>query len=407
MRKGFLKFRNLWGIAACLLCLTACEEEEQTKGGAETEKEATILVYMVGENDLSSYLETNIANMMSGYEMSDVSANILVYMDIDEQLELYLIDKNVNGTPRKSLVKTYADQMAVDPEVMNKVINEVFQTYPSKRKALILSSHADGSLYQQNTISKRSFGMEKKDGIYYGMNVTDLKDGLENIPYLDVLMFDACLMANVETAFELRDCAHYMLAAPNSVPAEGFPYHKIMPDLLKMDEASLKKVLDGYMYYFHHNNVQWDDFVAISLTDLTRMDQVALEMDSLSRVDGVEERIDRLVAANIQMYELGYELYDCGNWLDSIGGGSGQLQNVKTALEQAVVYKLHSDYASVSDWGTLRLPITDERYSGLNTNLPDLYITTQEVRQRSFFVTLDWYRSAGLWRFPVYNAYEE
>ena len=174
-----------------------------------------------------------------------------------------------------------------------------------------------------------------------------------------------------------------------------------------MDEASLKKVLDGYMYYFHHNNVQWDDFVAISLTDLTKMDQVALEMDSLSRVDGVEERIDRLVAANIQMYELGYELYDCGNWLDSIGGGSGQLQNVKTALEQAVVYKLHSDYASVSDWGTLRLPITDERYSGLNTNLPDLYITTQEVRQRRFFVTLDWYRSAGLWRFPVYNAYEE
>ena len=92
MRKGFLKFRNFWGIAACLLCLTACEEEEQTKGGAETEKEATILVYMVGENDLSSYLETNIANMMSGYEMSDVSANILVYMDIDEQPELYLID---------------------------------------------------------------------------------------------------------------------------------------------------------------------------------------------------------------------------------------------------------------------------------------------------------------------------
>ena len=43
MRKGFLKFRNFWGIAACLLCLTACEEEEQTKGGAETEKEATIL----------------------------------------------------------------------------------------------------------------------------------------------------------------------------------------------------------------------------------------------------------------------------------------------------------------------------------------------------------------------------
>lgn len=394
-------------MAACLLCLSACEEDDLlTKGISETEAEATILVYMVGENNLSDFMETNISNMMAGYELAGTKSNILIYKDIDEQPELYLIDKTNNGTPRKSLIKTYSDQMAVDPSVMNNVINEVFRRYPARHKALILSSHADGSLYQSNTISKRSFGMENKNGVYYGMNVTDLKDALDNTPYLDVLMFDACMMANVEMAYELRDNAHYLLAAPNSVPAEGFPYHKIMSDLLKMDEESLKKVLDGYMYYFHNNDVDWDDFVAVSLTDLTKMDQVAVEMDSLCRVDGVAQRVNNLFSNGIQMYEYGYELYDCGNWVDSIGKGSEQIQNVKKALDEAVVYKLHSDYSSVSDWGTLRIPISDEKFSGLNTNLPNLYITAQEISQRKFFVTLGWYQSAGLWRFPIYNMYE-
>lgn len=403
-----MKLRKLGVMATCLLCLSACEEDDlSTKSTSETENEATILVYMVGENDLSDYMETNISNMMKGYELASTKANILIYKDIDEQPKLYLIDKTGNGTPRKSLIKTYSDQMAVDPEVMKNVINEVFQKYPAQHKALILSSHADGSLYQSNTISKRSFGMEKKNGIYYGMNVTDIKDALDNTPYLDVLMFDACMMANVEMAYELRDNAHYLLAAPNSVPAEGFPYHKIMSDLLKMDEESLKKVLDGYMYYFHNNDVDWDDFVAVSLTDLTKMDQVAVEIDSLCRVDGVAQRVNNLFSNGIQMYEYGYELYDCGNWVDSIGDGSGQIQNVKNALDQAVVYKLHSDYSSVSDWGTLRIPISDAKFSGLNTNLPSLYITTSEIEQRKFFVTLDWYQSAGLWRFPIYNMYEE
>lgn len=403
-----MKLRKFGVMATCLLCLSACEEDDlSTKSTSETGNEATILVYMVGENDLSDYMETNISNMMKGYELASTKANILIYKDIDEQPKLYLIDKTGNGTPRKSLIKTYSDQMAVDPEVMKNVINEVFQKYPAQHKALILSSHADGSLYQSNTISKRSFGMEKKNGIYYGMNVTDIKDALDNTPYLDVLMFDACMMANVEMAYELRDNAHYLLAAPNSVPAEGFPYHKIMSDLLKMDEESLKKVLDGYMYYFHNNDADWDDFVAVSLTDLTKMDQVAVEIDSLCRVDGVAQRVNNLFSNGIQMYEYGYELYDCGNWVDSIGNGSGQIQNVKNALDQAVVYKLHSDYSSVSYWGTLRIPISDAKFSGLNTNLPSLYITTDEIDQRKFFVTLGWYQSAGLWRFPIYNMYEE
>ena len=140
---------------------------------------------------------------------------------------------------------------------MKEVINDVFTLYPAERKGVAFSSHANGSLYTPNTVRKRAFGDEESG---YSMNITDIREALEGCPYMDVIMFDACLMANMETAYELKDRAHYFLAAPNSIPAEGFPYDKALPHLLKMDAAGLARAAQAYMKHFQ--NTMWSGMIS-------------------------------------------------------------------------------------------------------------------------------------------------
>lgn len=236
-----MEFKIKGCIGALMMgCVFAACEDDTDKGGSDVDqpKEATYLLYMVGQNDLKQYLNANISDMKIGYGKSDINANVLVYADISSVPTLYLIGKDNSGKVQQTTVKTYPDQYSVDPEVMKEVINDVFTLYPAERKGVAFSSHANGSLYTPNTVRKRAFGDEESG---YSMNITDIREALEGCPYMDVIMFDACLMANMETAYELKDRAHYFLAAPNSIPAEGFPYDKALPHLLKMDAAGLAR----------------------------------------------------------------------------------------------------------------------------------------------------------------------
>lgn len=387
--------------------LTSCCDDgipgEVPSDKEEKQLTITYLLYMVGQNDLSSFLTENIKDLKAGFEKTDIKANILVYADISSTPELYLIQKDEKGVVTKNTVRTYPDQYSVDPRVMKSVINSVFQDYPGDLRAVTFSSHADGSLYTSGVV-KRSFGYE---GSGYGMNITDLREALDGCPHMDLIMFDACMMASVETAYELKNNTHYLLAAPNSVPGEGCPYDKILPYILQMNEKGFVEVAKIYMDYFHHNSVKWDDFVSISLTDVTKLDSLSLYMDSLFQDKTVQEQARYVKRNQLQEYEIGYALYDFGNWVDSIGKNCPYLPKVKEYLDKAVVYKAHSDYSSVDDWGiNMLIPVDDEKFCGLNTYVPPSDNYKSEYYQRSFFTTLRWYRDAGLYRSSYYSYFE-
>ncbi|OJX88031.1 MAG: hypothetical protein BGP01_07010 [Paludibacter sp. 47-17] len=51
----------------------------------------------------------------------------------------------------------------------------------------------------------------------------------------DFILFDACLMGVVETAYELRNNTNYILSPSTETIADGFPYDLIIMELLKID----------------------------------------------------------------------------------------------------------------------------------------------------------------------------
>ncbi len=386
---------------------SACEDEIDKSGSlpeAQT-KQVTYLLYMVGQNDLKEYLNENIRDLKVGFGKTDIDANILVYADISSMPSLYLIGKDISGKVQQMLVKTYPDQFSVDPDVMRCVINEVFSMYPADKKGITFSSHADGSLYTDRTINKRSFGSEGSQR--YGMNVTDIREVLDGCPDMDLVMFDACMMASVETAYELKNNTHYLLAAPNTVPAEGFPYDRILPYLLQMDEVGIVSAAQDYMKYFEENENEWDDFVAVSVTDVSRIDLLALYMDSLFQDVAVQEIPSLLNRTELQLFERNYPLYDYLHWVDSLGRSNRFVQKIRRELDNIVVYKAHGEYSSVNNYtGLLEIPVRNETFCGLNTYVPSNY-SINEKGDMQFFTTLKWYRDAGFWRVPFYKLHEK
>lgn len=103
-------------------------------------------------------------------------------------------------------------------EVLHSVIHDAITAFPAMEYGLILWSHGTGwlpegvfdTLKHGNRSKFRSFGFDSGKE----MKITELA---ENLPVkFEFIIFDACLMSNIETLYELRNAANYIIAYRNA-----------------------------------------------------------------------------------------------------------------------------------------------------------------------------------------------
>lgn len=75
MRKMYTRVKQAFGMVFCLLFAVACDKTES----GVPDSGRTVLVYMAGDNNLSSYIDDNIALMKKG--MAGVNGRVLIYAD--------------------------------------------------------------------------------------------------------------------------------------------------------------------------------------------------------------------------------------------------------------------------------------------------------------------------------------
>ena len=102
---------------------------------------------------------------------------------------------------------------------------------------------------------------------------------------------DACLMANVEVAYELRKSVNYLVASEELVPGHSWPYTDIFGALRAkptMGGAEFAKlIVDRYVTFYTANPPAGGDVTKIAL-DLSRIDEVVSAINQLAetlRVD--------------------------------------------------------------------------------------------------------------------------
>jgi hypothetical protein len=349
--------------------------------------EQTILVYMAGENSLSSNAQSNLSSIVAGARNASIGkANLLVYIDIKQSLpKLYQIAENKSGVVDTVLVKTYDEQNSADGDIMRGVITEVFDNYPAPEKGLFLWSHGTAWLPSNLSNYLRSFG---QDGTNH-MEITELKEAL--LEGFDYIVFDACYMASVEVAYELRDKADYLIGSSVEILAEGFPYTLTIPTLLS--SASLEERLESacesfYNYYATHSGSEAYRTGNISLIKTSGLVDLASACRKVLGDTYMDERMIDPSTYGLNLQALEYLtapysysfLYDFTEYVSVLESGTS------LDLSDVVLYKQTTPTAFFDEPNQTK-PI--HTYSGMSIYVPQV----RNPKLNEWYRRLEWYQA--------------
>jgi hypothetical protein len=272
------------------------EATPATESGAEAETETdaeaagdladwTVLVYIMGDNDLEPYAVQDLL------EMSQVSpsdrVNVLALADRHPE---YTLEQDPLGDFETTrLFRITADGLVSDPEeaevnvgdpdVLAAFIEEGITTLPAERYAVILWNHGAGW---------PGMGPDETDGNDI-LDLADINQGFEQglaaagVEQIDLVGFDACLMASYEVASVMDDHARLMLASAELEPGHGWNYTAL--EALSADpglsaEDLGRNIIDGFAQQAADSGTSEE--ITLSLVDLDRFGELEVALGSLA-----------------------------------------------------------------------------------------------------------------------------
>ena len=250
----------------------------------------TLIYYMVCDNDLSNYIYINLMQV-AGVKIENPNDRVVAFIDHTSlgavlTTEPQIVQFDGNGYHR--ILKTYPEGNSCDPAFFREVLDYITTAFPSQSYGLALSSHGSGWSYSPESAAK-SFGgdfidiIEDANGRRYMTNpqFINIKSIAEQLPVkFNFILFDACLMAHAEVAYELKDKADYLLASPITIAGKGFAYDTIQPFLLSHPDADLKSAADWF-YNHYAANLANTNGAAISVIDLSQIAELAAVQSEL------------------------------------------------------------------------------------------------------------------------------
>lgn len=366
-----------------------------TTGTDNPEEPNALILYLVANNNLSSYIRNNITGQMGVLKGvgSDFPKNhsIYIYWDGSDKTELTkVIPPKKKGEPAtQEVVKTYGNQNSVDPEVMKAVLNDIKAEAKAENYSIILGSHGKGWFppemrpdtqkspaylpavtehdftIPEGGMLTRSFGPDGSNGY---MSITDLAEGLSGI-YFDYILLDACFMASVEALWELRNSADYIMASPVEIMGDGFPYSHIIPVLCdKNENISVKNRIckAGEIFVdFYMGQSGYSRSAAITVVDTGNLPALADRVKDIFA--GPLKDFD---LGKIQYFELVYPnhaFFDLSDYLYNICDDVSLFAGFEQALHDVVLFEKHTpDVFSAYQQNTFRM----ERVCGLSSYIP-------------------------------------
>jgi hypothetical protein len=199
------------------VCLASCEINEELVCPVVPER--VLLVYLGGDNNLSGETYQKFAAIREGLIQSNANSKVLVYHDPVNAKPVLSELKKVDGRILVDTVGKYAEENSASELVFARVIKEVSEKYPAKTYGLLLFSHASGWLPQGalNNPTLRSIIMDGNTEMEMTAFARAIPDGT-----FDYIVFEACLMACIEVAYELKDKTSYILASSAEIVSPGF-----------------------------------------------------------------------------------------------------------------------------------------------------------------------------------------
>ncbi len=245
----------------------------------------TLLVYLMAENSLTGDLQADFDEIKVAASSLSDDVRLFVYFDNSDATRLPTLYQYhpYKGELIENVVYAFEnDVCSSDTTVLGKVLDVIFNDYPTESMDIVMGSHADGWIRnKEKSAPNRIIGVDNGKNTYSNnitttIEIEELAELLERMPVkVDRLMFDACLMQCVEVAYALRNSADWIIASPAEIPAYGAPYDKVVPEFLA-DDTSVLDIMKEYNAFYDSANTGGVVLTAIKtcniqeLADVTR-----------------------------------------------------------------------------------------------------------------------------------------
>lgn len=379
--KKLIKFILIFTI---VISLTACSGKGKTKqpasdtdvtsnsdesgtlgidGGTEADTEWAVYWYLCG-SDLESNYGAATNDLL---EMMDVQLpeNVKVIIQTggttqwqNEVINADTIGRYLYDSNGLNLIEELPSASMGDAQTLRDFLLFGKEYYPAKRTAVVLWNHGGGSvsgasfdeLYGMDSLSLAEMYHAFTDA--FGVNPKDQP--------VDIIGFDTCLMATIDTAYTFSNIAKYLVASQETEPGNGWLYSGWIgalaenPEMEPLDLA--KTICDAYEEGCKLVGTQ--DNITLSVTDLSKVGKLIAAYDDFGK-EALATALENpaffahfsKIANNVENYggntrEQGYtNMTDLG----SLALKSQELlpetsKAVVDALSECVVYKVNGKY---------------------------------------------------------------
>jgi hypothetical protein len=367
MRKIFFSLIAIVGI----LLSTSCTNEESVD--IDDINTQTTLVYMpwsgsTSSSGLYSYFLQNLDSIEQAIiENKGVSGRVLVFLSTSAEssslYELSYAKDSISHIP----LKTYSGNLYTTAEGITEILNDVKENAYALNYAIMIGCHGCGWTYKDDwtdypykakqfdfnssdaTMAKgagvtntpnypmtRFFGSVSSTS--YATDIETLAEGIAGAGMtMQFILFDDCYMANIETAYALRNVTNYLIASTSEVLAVGMPY-QTMFTLLAKQEPNYSSAISAFDTFYSNYTYPYGTLSAIDCRETEELADIMKEINHRYTLpDSLRDSIQVLGGFEPNIF------YDLGNYVDSLCKDNVLLSDFHSRLDNVVKYTCNTD----------------------------------------------------------------
>jgi hypothetical protein len=346
--------------------------------------EWTVMVYMAGNNSLSDAAGADLVEMQKVGSTDDVQVRVFVKQADGGGARRLLVTKGGEDD-----VEELGDVDSGDPQAVVDFARWAAARSPAERYALVLWNHGGGwRPSQMDAVASEVRGEEPRgrrqgeanrratqplawslftttvrkvaelptrgereicsdDGSGHSLDTIELGRVLRALRRdldqpIDLLGMDACLMSNLEVAYEVREEAKAIVASEELEPGAGWPYHDILARLTSKPAADPDAlgdtIVDRYIESYRDQESVWP--VTQCSVTTARIDELAGPLDVLSAAlrEHMSDVWPALMTAHANAVRFEAELVDLGTLCAGLTGASlpAEVREAAEAVQQAL-----------------------------------------------------------------------
>ncbi len=365
--------RYILAVVLSAVLFSSCINEEYE--GPDPDLPArTILVWLGGDNNLSDETGRKIEALRQGWTYT--GNKCLIYQDSRDGARLLRLRGGCRTTPTPyvEIVREYGAENSASPAIFARVLREVADEYPADSYGLIFFSHASGWLpagtLQNPQKRTRSIGVDDGGTGRAEMEIAEFAAAIPDGMF-DFIVFETCLTAGVEVAYELRGKSDYMLASAAEIVSPGFT--PVYPSALRLlcntaveTRTALEAFGHAWMNYVATNYTGARRSATLSLIDIDETSPLAARTQAALRTRSAEapdlsrlQHFDR--PGSYGDSPALPRFFDLDEWVEEVADPD-EYEAFRAQLERTVVWKAATETFMAGQNG-----FTVRRHSGLTT----------------------------------------